>query len=298
MQKVSDYVMLALILTAFAANSILNRLALKVSPTADVVPIDPSSFTLVRLISGAVVLVVLLYLSGKRLSKPTAIHYRGAVFLFVYAITFSYAYISLDAAIGALILFGVVQICIISIAIFRGKRLKALEWFGCILAVSGLLVLTLPHVITVTNEKNVAISSVSILLMVIAGIAWGFFTVNGAGSKDSLLDTSSCFVLSVPMMIIVALIAMAISGLTISSAGFIWAVLSGAVASGLGYALWYKLLPKLSASQASSAQLLVPIIAAVGGFLFLSEQLTLNFILATMLTLGGVLIVIKASKSA
>ncbi len=295
MQKISDYVLLVLILIAFAANSILNRLALKASDINDLVSIDPSSFTLVRLVSGAIVLVSLLYLSGKRLTKPTEIHYKGAVFLFVYAITFSYAYISLDAAIGALILFGVVQVCIIAIAIFSGKRLKALEWFGCILAISGLLVLTLPHVLATAGEREVVFSSISILLMIVAGVAWGLFTVNGAGSKDSLLDTSSCFLLSVPMMIVVALIAMSTSGLTISLIGFTWAVLSGAVASGLGYALWYKLLPKLSASQASSAQLLVPIIAAVGGFLFLNEQLTLNFIIATILTLGGVLIVIKAS---
>lgn len=301
MLKLSDYLLLTVILTAFAANSVLNRLALKTASLADAVAIDPASFTAIRLISGAVVLLALLLLSGKKLSRPTALHWRGSLFLFVYAITFSYAYISLDAAMGALILFGVVQICIISIAIFRGKQLNLLEWLGCALAVVGLLVLTLPHILAVSAASGIAsvnnssVGGVAISLMVLAGVAWGLFTVNGAGSKDSMFDTATCFILSVPLIVVVSAVVIAQQAAIVSMYGVVLAMLSGVFASGLGYAMWYQILPRLAPSQAASAQLLVPIIAAVGGFLFLGEQLNLNFVIATVLTLGGVLLVIKAS---
>ena len=298
MKNFSDYFLLSTILIAFAANSVLNRLALKTTSLAETVAIDPASFTMIRLMSGAIVLVLLLYFSGKKLSKPKALHWRGSVFLFVYAITFSYAYISLDAAIGALILFGIVQICIIAIAIFRGKRLRFYEWLGCLLAVVGLLVLTLPHVIAVAKESSQQLSVIAILLMVVAGVAWGLFTVNGAGSKDSMFDTATCFVLSLPLIFLVSIIVLVKQDITYSAYGIMLAMLSGVFASGLGYAMWYQILPRLAPSQAASAQLLVPIIAAGGGLLFLNEQLTLNFIVAAVLTLGGVLIVIRASNKA
>lgn len=298
MKNFSDYFLLSIILIAFAANSVLNRLALKTTSLAETVAIDPASFTMIRLMSGAIVLVLLLYFSGKKLSKPKALHWRGSVFLFVYAITFSYAYISLDAAIGALILFGIVQICIIAIAIFRGKRLSFYEWLGCLLAVVGLLVLTLPHVIAVAKESSQQLSVIAILLMVVAGVAWGLFTVNGAGSKDSMFDTATCFVLSLPLIFLVSIIVLVKQDITYSAYGIMLAMLSGVFASGLGYAMWYQILPRLAPSQAASAQLLVPIIAAGGGLLFLNEQLTLNFIVAAVLTLGGVLIVIRASNKA
>ena len=298
MKNFSDYFLLSTILIAFAANSVLNRLALKTTSLAETVAIDPASFTMIRLMSGAIVLVLLLYFSGKKLSKPKALHWRGSVFLFIYAITFSYAYISLDAAIGALILFGIVQICIIAIAIFRGKRLSFYEWLGCLLAVIGLLVLTLPHVIAVAKESSQQLSVIAILLMVVAGVAWGLFTVNGAGSKDSMFDTATCFVLSLPLIFLVSIIVLVKQDITYSAYGIMLAMLSGVFASGLGYAMWYQILPRLAPSQAASAQLLVPIIAAGGGLLFLNEQLTLNFIVAAVLTLGGVLIVIRASNKA
>ena len=298
MKNFSDYFLLSTILIAFAANSVLNRLALKTTSLAETVAIDPASFTMIRLMSGAIVLVLLLYFSGKKLSKPKALHWRGSVFLFIYAITFSYAYISLDAAIGALILFGIVQICIIAIAIFRGKRLSFYEWLGCLLAVVGLLVLTLPHVIAVAKESSQQLSVIAILLMVVAGVAWGLFTVNGAGSKDSMFDTATCFVLSLPLIFLVSIIVLVKQDITYSAYGIMLAMLSGVFASGLGYAMWYQILPRLAPSQAASAQLLVPIIAAGGGLLFLNEQLTLNFIVAAVLTLGGVLIVIRASNKA
>ena len=298
MKNFSDYFLLSTILIAFAANSVLNRLALKTTSLAETVAIDPASFTMIRLMSGAIVLVLLLYFSGKKLSKPKALHWRGSVFLFIYAITFSYAYISLDAAIGALILFGIVQICIIAIAIFRGKRLSFYEWLGCLLAVVGLLVLTLPHVIAVAKESSQQLSVIAILLMVVAGVAWGLFTVNGAGSKDSMFDTATCFVLSLPLIFLVSIIVLVKQDITYSAYGIMLAMLSGVFSSGLGYAMWYQILPRLAPSQAASAQLLVPIIAAGGGLLFLNEQLTLNFIVAAVLTLGGVLIVIRASNKA
>ena len=298
MQKTSDYFLLLTILIAFAANSILNRLALKTTSINDVVAIDPASFTAIRLASGAIVLVLLLLMSGKKMSRPNVLHWRGSLFLFVYAITFSYAYISLDAAMGALILFGVVQVCIIAIAIFRGKRLNTLEWVGCALAIIGLLVLTLPGMLSAsaTASSSHSFNALAIMLMVIAGVAWGLFTVNGAGSKDSLFDTTTCFVLSLPFILLCVIVVIAKQSVILSVYGVVLAMLSGTLASGLGYAMWYQILPRLAPSQAASAQLLVPVVAAIGGFVFLSEQLTLNFILASVLTLGGVLIVIKASS--
>ena len=298
--KSVDYCWLAMILIAFAANSILNRLALKTVSLDSQTAIDPASFTVIRLVSGAVVLVLLLFLSGKKFSKPTTLHWRGSVFLFIYAITFSYAYISLDAAIGALVLFGVVQICILAIAVMRGRKLGWLEWFGCLLAIVGLLVLTLPQILLAQNSSETPFSSdysSAIFLMTIAGLAWGLFTVNGAGSQNAMFDTATCFALSVPMALITAIIVIAQQSVVLSVYGVFLALLSGIVASGLGYAMWYGVLPKLKPSQAASSQLLVPVIAALGGVVFLGEVLSFNFVLAAALTLGGVLIVVKAANS-
>ena len=298
--KSIDYVFLAMILTAFAANSVLNRLALKTATLGSQAAIDPASFTIIRLVSGAVILVLLLFLSGKKISKPTSLHWRGAVFLFIYAIAFSYAYISLDAAMGALVLFGVVQVCILAIAVYRGRKLKWLEWCGCLLAVIGLLVLTVPQILQTQSSSQIGFLSsypFAIFLMIIAGVAWGLFTVNGAGSQDAMFDTATCFVLSVPMVLITGVIVIALQSVFLSFYGVFLALLSGVVASGIGYAMWYGILPKLKPSQAASSQLLVPIIAAAGGFVFLGETLSLNFILAATLTLGGVLIVVKAANS-
>ena len=295
MKIASHWFLLVIVLIAFAANSLFCRLALKLAPGQETLSIDPASFTSIRLISGALVLSLLLFFSGKhkQIMKPSALHFRGAIFLFLYAVTFSFAYISLDAAMGALILFGVVQISIISISIVNGNRLSALEWFGSTLAVIGLLVLTMPHLLQ--SQTNSA--AISVLLMVISGIAWGLFTLNGSGSKDSLLDTSNCFVLTVPVAGILLLLTFFWQGINISAYGLILAVLSGALASGMGYALWYHILPKLTPSQASTSQLSVPVIAATGGSLFLGESLNLLFILASGLILGGVLLVIKTSTT-
>jgi len=298
--KGMDYCFLAMILIAFAANSILNRLALKTVSLDSPVAIDPASFTVVRLVSGAVVLLLLLLLSGKKIAKPTALHWRGAVFLFIYAIAFSYAYISLDAAMGALVLFGVVQICILAIAVYRGRKLKGLEWFGCLLAVVGLLVLTVPQIIHAQSSTATDVFSdysFAVLLMILAGVAWGLFTVNGAGSQDAMFDTATCFALSVPMALVTAIIVITLESVVLSVYGVFLALLSGVVASGIGYAMWYGILPKLKPSQAASSQLLVPVIAALGGFVLLGEALSLNFVLAAALTLGGVLIVVKAASS-
>ena len=298
--KNTDYCVLAMILIAFAANSILNRLALKAPTVESLAAIDPASFTVIRLVSGAIILLALLLLSGKKIAKPQALHWRGATFLFIYAIAFSYAYISLNAAIGALVLFGVVQICILAIAVYRGRKLKWLEWFGCLLAVVGLLFLTVPQILAAQSSSEgsfLSAYSFAILLMTIAGIAWGLFTVNGAGSQDAMFDTATCFALSVPMALVTAVIVIFQQVVVLSMYGVFLALLSGVIASGIGYAMWYAILPKLKPSQAASSQLLVPVIAAIGGFVFLGETLSFNFIIASILTLGGVLIVIKAANS-
>lgn len=305
-KKTSQWLLLIVILVAFAANSILCRLALKLSSSSGSLLIDPVSFTTIRLVAGALMLTLLLFLSNKKSRKYSVFqlsalqfstfHFRGAVFLLIYAMTFSFAYIALDAAMGALILFGVVQICIIFISVLRGNYLSMFEWLGCVLAVLGLLVLTLPHLLNASFQQTQTSLLIPVLLMAISGVAWGLFTVNGAGSKDALFDTASCFIIAAPIAFIVATIVYVFQGLNITTDGFVLAVVSGALASALGYALWYSILPKLTSSQASTSQLLVPIIAAGGGSLFLNESLTLNLLIATVLTLGGVLVVTQASN--
>jgi len=180
LNKVYRFISISLVLLAFAGNSILNRLALK-PIDGEVYSIDPSSFTFFRLISGALVLSLLILFTRKRqLSMPSAMHFKGALYLFLYAISFSLAYISLDASVGALILFGMVQISIIVIAMLKGKPMNLIEWLGSAIAVSGLLVLTLPNIIDsvfVQNDVqsfNLTASIMPVILMALAGIAWGF----------------------------------------------------------------------------------------------------------------------------
>lgn len=288
------WVSLALVLVAFAANSLLNRLALTPLQPNGELAIDPISFTLIRLVAGAVMLSLLVILSGKKLVRPNRLQFRGAIFLFAYAVAFSCAYINLGAAIGALILFAMVQISILCVAAFEGKKLLPWEWFGSAMAMLGLVILTLPSILGATGEGLVHVGYMSFVFMVISGIAWGLYTVNGAASKDALLDTTMCFILSLPLIVLATVLASLRQDLTISINGIALAICSGAFASGLGYALWYRLLPQLSKSQAATSQLLVPVIAAAGGFVLLDERLGFSFLLASLFILGGVFMVARA----
>jgi len=266
----------ALALIAFAANSVLCRLAL-----GDEL-IDAAGFTIIRLLSGAVVLSVILTFSTNKNRSRSRGSWSASVMLFVYAITFSFAYISLDTGTGALILFGAVQITMILMALISGYRLHFSEWIGLALAFFGFVYLVLPGV--------TAPPLFSFALMTIAGIAWGLYTLKGKDSSNPLTDTAYNFLRTTPLAIILAIATL--QNLQLSFEGILLAVLSGGIASGIGYTMWYIALAGLSATQAAVIQLLVPIIAALGGVIFVSEAITFRLAFAAVMILGGVLLVL------
>ena len=267
-----------LALFAFAGNSILCRLAL------DGNIIDASSFTSIRLISGIVVLAILLKVTQPGRSSKTKGSWKASGMLFLYAVTFSYAYISLETGIGALILFATVQITMIVVNIASGNRLDRIEWLGITIAFFGFIYLVAPGAS--------APSPIGLVLMSIAGIAWGLYTLAGRGSENPLGDTTFNFIRTLPMVLI--LVAVTFPYANLSTTGVLLAILSGGIASGIGYSIWYMALGGLSATQAAVVQLIVPVIAALGGVLFAAEPLHLRLILASIMILGGVLIVTVA----
>ena len=263
-------------LIAFAANSVLCRLALGGET------IDAASFTVIRLISGAITLVLILKMQSAGNHSTAKGSVVAALMLFLYAITFSFAYITLNTATGALILFGAVQMTMILITLKSGHRMHMAEWFGVIIAFAGLVYLVLPDV---TSP-----SFVGFVLMTVAGIAWGVYTLKGRGSKNPLADTAHNFARTIPLVAVLAIVAIPYVDLSIK--GVILAVLSGAVASGIGYTVWYTALGGLTAVQAAVVQLLVPVIAAAGGVVVVGEAISLRLVLSAVLILGGILIVV------
>ena len=268
----------ALALTAFAANSVLTRMAL-----AEPI-IDASSFTLIRLLSGSIVLMLILAFRLRKQSAPTKGSWLSSLMLFVYALGFSFAYLMLETGTGALILFGMVQITMVVASLIKGQRLARLEWLGIGTAFAGFVYLVWPEVSTPSIS--------GVVLMSIAGIAWGVYTLRGRTSQAPLADTAYNFTRTLPFLLLLGLFS--IGQFELSTQGIMLAVLSGAIASGLGYTLWYSVLTHLSATQAGVLQLLVPVIAALGGILFVSEPLTLRFVVASLLILGGIYLVIQA----
>lgn len=259
-------------LLCFAFNSILCRLALKTDE------IDAASFTSVRLVSGAVVLSIIFTFFGKKDADTKRGNWFSAFFLLVYAICFSFAYINLTTGTGALILFGSVQAAMIIFALFKGERPRFLEWLGLIIALGGLVYLVFPGL-----SAPPVFSS---LLMTFAGISWAFYTLRGKESTNPLGDTAGNFIRSVPMVLIVSVPFLA--QIHLSAKGILFAVLSGAIASGLGYAVWYAALKFHTATRAAILQLSVPVIAAIGGILFLSEEISFRLLIAAALILGGI----------
>ena len=210
----------------------------------------------------------------------------SAFFLFAYAICFSLAYLDLTAGMGALILFGSVQLAMIIVSLARGERPRPLEWLGLIIAVSGLVYLVLPGLASPPLYAS--------LLMAAAGAAWGFYTLRGKGSGDPLSDTTGNFVRSVPMIAVVAIVML--SKIHLSNRGIVLAVLSGAVASGIGYTVWYAALKHHTATRAAVLQLAVPVVAAVLGIVFLAEVASVRLMIAAALILGGIGLTIFGRK--
>ena len=270
----------SLAMVAFAGNSLLCRVALKHTS------IDAASFTTIRLASGALVLWLIV-----RMSRSTASgegNWRSALALFGYAAGFSFAYASLPAATGALLLFGAVQATMIGHGMWAGERLRGLQSVGLVLALGGLVGLLLPGLAAPPLAGSV--------LMLGAGVAWGIYSLRGRGGGDPTRVTAGNFLRAVP--IAAALSLLLHEGASLDGAGFWYAVASGALASGIGYAVWYAALPALKATQAAIVQLSVPVIAALGGILFLGEPLTLRLALTSAAILGGIALVILEKPAA
>ncbi len=264
-----------LALIAFAANSVLARLALGNET------IDAASFTIIRLLSGSLVLIVIITIT-RSTGLPGKGSWSASFMLFLYAITFSYAYISLETGTGALILFGAVQMTMILLLYISGARLHYTEWVGVAIAFTGFVYLILPGVTTP--------SVTGFLLMAVAGIAWGSYTLKGRGSKNPLRDTAANFIRTTPLVILLAIAT--INNSHYSTEGILLALLSGGITSGIGYTLWYIALAGLSVTQAAVLQLSVPVIAALGGIIFVSETITPRLAISAAMVLGGILVVI------
>ena len=269
-------ILTGLALVAFAANSVLCRLALGNEA------IDAAGFTIIRLLSGAIILIVIAGTTGKTKGETTKGSWAASVMLFLYATTFSYAYISLDTGTGALILFGSVQITMILLSLISGTRLHSTEWAGVIIAFSGFTYLILPGV--------TAPSVTGFILMTVAGIAWGIYTLKGRGSRNPLMDTAYNFLRTTPFVALLTISTF--NNMHYSSEGIILALLSGGITSGIGYTIWYTALGGLSSTQAAVVQLSVPVIAALGGVIFVTEAITIRLTISAAMVLGGISIVI------
>lgn len=274
------FLLTTLTMLAFAGNSLLNRAAL----TGEL--IGPSGFAMIRLISGAVVLALLVWQRERRWFALAEVNWKSTGALALYMLGFSYAYVWLDAGIGALFLFGGVQITMFAGALLAGERPSPQRWAGAALAFGGLVLLLSPS----TNAPNLLGAG----LMLAAAFGWGMYSLYGRQVKRPLQATAGNFLLAVPVALIVGFAVP--DTVTATNLGLILAVLSGAVTSGLGYALWYMILPHLAATLAAVAQLTVPVIAAVGGALILAEFPGLSFAVAALLVLGGVGLSVWQSK--
>lgn len=267
--------LVALALVAFAGNSLLARLALREGG------MDAASFTGLRLASGAAVLWALA--AWQRRSEAGHGSWSSALALFVYAAAFSLAYVDLQAGAGALLLFGAVQVTMVGHGLWAGERLSAWQWLGLALALAGLAGLLLPGLSAPPPGPA--------LLMLAAGVAWGVYSLQGRGAGDPVRVSAGNFLRTLPFAAAFALLTL--GNVRLDGAGVAYALASGALASGLGYAVWYTALPSLRASTAASLQLAVPLLVALAGVAFLGEAPTLRLALAAGAILGGVALVVR-----
>lgn len=287
MPRLRLVIFVSLAMLAFAGNSLLCRIALKHTS------IDPASFTALRLLSGACMLRWVVRLkSGKGSpARPGGGNWLSACALFVYAAGFSFAYVGMSAATGALLLFGAVQATMIGYGLWRGERLSSLQLAGFALALAGLVALMLPGLAAPSLSGSLSMMS--------AGAAWGIYSLRGKrqqnqGAADPTRVTAGNFLRTVPMALLLSLLM--VKHLSLDGAGVGLAILSGALASGLGYAIWYQALPALKATHASTVQLSVPVIAALGGVVFIGEAVSWPMVLASVAILGGIALVILEKK--
>jgi len=263
---------------AFAGNSLLCRVALKHTS------IDPASFTTIRLVSGALVLWLVTQVS--RHTHSGSGNWLSAFALFVYAAGFSFAYVSLPAGSGALLLFGAVQATMIGHGIWSGERFRRPQLAGLLLALGGLIGLLLPGLSAPPLFGS--------LLMLGAGVAWGIYSLRGKGAGDPTNVTAGNFLRAAPISAALSIIML--NNASLDNAGFWYAISSGALASGIGYAIWYTALPALKATNAATVQLSVPVITAFGGIVFLTEPITLRLTVTSVAILGGIALVILEKR--
>lgn len=248
---------------------------------------DPASFSAVRLVTGSVVLLLFVMLRSQSKIRDQ-LDWQAALYLFAYMIGFSYAYVSLTTATGALILFGLVQLTMFVVGLLRGERFGTWAWVGFVMAIAGFVWLMLPGA-TTPNPMGA-------MLMAIAGIAWGLYSIRGQQAGDALCASAGNFLLAAPAAVL--LVTFTMDNTQWSGAGLLLAMSSGALASGLGYVIWYMALRGLTAISAATVQLSVPVIAAAGGVLFLSEPISYRLVLASILTLTGVWLVLMQKRQA
>jgi drug/metabolite transporter (DMT)-like permease len=265
------FALTAIALVAFAANSVLCRLALHDGA------IDAASFTLIRVLSGAAMLLIVAA-PARRRSTAEAGSWLSAFIMAVYAVPFAFAYTQLSAGTGALILFGCVQVTMVAAALGAGHQPRAGQWLGIVLALAGLVYLVLPGL--------AAPPLTAALLMAVAGVCWGLYSLRGRGAANPLAQTTDNFVRAVPFVGVASLLAL--PGMHVQTRGVILAAASGALTSGLGYVVWYAALRGLTATQAAVVQLAVPLLAAVAGIVLLSEVVSLRLVIAAALVLGGI----------
>lgn len=273
----------AVAMIAFAANSLLCRMAIGHHL------IDAASFTAIRVLAGAVTLALILTSRGRLLASRTN-DWRPAAMLFTYMVFFSFAYLSLTAGTGALVLFGAVQLTMFAAALWSGERFAPIAWGGLALAIGGLIYLVSPGL--------AAPDPFGAALMAVAGIAWGIYSLLGRRARDPLEATAWAFVYALIPTLAITLAAAMETGAFITDRGFALALASGAIASGCGYVIWYAALRGLTAARAATVQLSVPAIAAIGGVLFIGEDMTSRLVLASIATIGGIAIVLTQRAKA
>ena len=267
-------------MAAFAANSVLCRLALGAGL------IDAASFATVRTVAGALLLAGILLV--RRWAVTARPNWRSVIALYLYMVFFAFAYLSLSAGTGALILFGAVQLTMFTVALRAGEHFSAVSWAGLVIAIAGLVYLVSPG-LTAPDPLGTA-------LMTVAGISWGAYSLVGRSTADPIEATAHNFLFAVPLVVATSLAFAGDFQVTAGGAGY--AVASGAVASAIGYVIWYAALRGLSGTGAATVQLSVPVIAAIGGVILLSEAVTPRLVVASVATLGGVALVLTQRNRA
>lgn len=266
-------ILIPLTMVAFAANSILNRLAV------DGGYATPAGFAVLRVLAGAVLLVLLVRLQSGKLVFTTRARAIGASSLALYMVGFSLAYLLLDAGLGALILFGAAQISMFTIAALRGAAPSKRELLGAAIALGGLILVLNPSAASLDNLRAAG-------FMILAGFGWGLYSLAGKMEPDALAGTAANFCLALPLTALAPLLMRESFGMDFR--GALLAIVSGAVTSGMGYALWYQIVPRISSSSAANLLLSVPVLAVIGGVILLGETIGLQFLLGAVLVIGGI----------